>query len=117
MTIASASHGPGLDWSPDGADLRLGIAGEWTLARGMPSIERVARAIGDVAPRRLVFDDRGLADWDSALVTFAYAVADLAAEARIELDLGGIPSGARKLLAIATAVPPRPLTRPAPTMR
>jgi phospholipid/cholesterol/gamma-HCH transport system permease protein len=114
MTIASASHGPGLDLSPDGADLRLGIAGEWTLARGVPSIEPVAHAIGDVAPRRLVFDDRGLADWDSALVTFAYAVADLAAERRIELDLGGLPAGARKLLAIATAVPRRPLTRPAP---
>jgi hypothetical protein len=91
MTIASASHGPGLNLSPDGADLRLGIAGEWTLARGVPSIEPVARAIGDVTPRRLVFDDRGPADWDSALVTFAYAVADLAAETRIELASGVFP--------------------------
>jgi phospholipid/cholesterol/gamma-HCH transport system permease protein len=109
--MPAAPRRPILDLVPEGADLRLALAGDWTLARGVPSIESVAREIGDAAPRRVVFDDRGLAGWDSALVTFAYAVAELAGKRGIDLDLGGLPPGARKLLAIATAVPPRPLTR------
>lgn len=101
---------PILDVARDGADLRLGLAGDWTLARGLPSIDTVAREIGGMPPRRLVFDARGLADWDTALVSFAYAVAGLAGERGIDLDLGGLPPGAQKLLALARAVPPRPLT-------
>src|SRR5262249_9833957 len=112
-TMPSTSDGPILDVTPSGPDLRLGLAGDWTLARGVPSIQRVARGIGDVQPPRLVFDAQDLTQWDSALVTFAYEVAELAGERRIDLDLGGLPAGARTLLALATAVPARPPTRAA----
>src|SRR5262245_872238 len=98
-----------LDVTRDGAELRLGLAGDWTLSRGLASIDAVAREIGEAPPRRLLFDARGVANWDSALVSFAYAVATLAGERRLELDLSGLPPGAGKLLAIARAVPRRPL--------
>ncbi len=101
---------PLLDVTRVGSDLRLDLAGDWTLSGGVPSIEAVAREIGDAPPRRLVFDAHGLADWDSALVTFAFAVSGLAATRGIELDLGGLPPGARKLVDLARAVPPRPAT-------
>ena len=97
---------PLLDVTRVGSDLRLGLAGDWTLPGGVPSIEAVAREIGEAPPRRLVFDTRGLASWDSALVTFAFAVSGLAAARGIDLDLGGLPPGARKLVDLAQAVPP-----------
>jgi phospholipid/cholesterol/gamma-HCH transport system permease protein len=109
--MPATSHGPLLDVTRDGADLRLQLSGDWTLAAGVPSVESVAREIGGVAPRRLVFDTRGLAHWDTALVTFAYAAGGLAAERNIGLDAEGLPEGAQKLLAIARAVPPRSLPR------
>jgi phospholipid/cholesterol/gamma-HCH transport system permease protein len=107
-----AATGPTLDVTPEGAVLRLGVAGDWTLARGVPSVAGVAREIGDATRRRLVFDARALADWDSALVTFAHEVAELAAERGVDVDLGGLPAGAQKLLALARAVPARPRNRP-----
>lgn len=67
----------------------------------------MAREIGESPPRRLVFDAGKLAEWDSALVAFAYSVATLAGERGIEMDVGGLPPGARKLLDLARAVPPR----------
>jgi phospholipid/cholesterol/gamma-HCH transport system permease protein len=91
--------------------VRLGLAGDWRLVGGVPSIEAVVREIGRGTSRRLVFDTRALADWDTTLVTFAYAVAGLAAERGIDLDSDGLPSGAQKLLALARAVPARPLVR------
>src|SRR4029453_1646125 len=100
-----------LDVTPDGAELRLGLAGDWTLSKGLPSIETVAREIGAGPPRRLLFDTRKLADWDSALVAFAYSVATLAGERGIELNVDGLPPGARKLLDLARAVPPRSVAR------
>src|SRR4029453_5681704 len=106
-----AATGPSLDVTLEGAVVRLGLAGDWTLARGVPSVARVAREIGDAARRRVAFDARGLAEWDNALVTFAYEVAELAAEKGIDVDLGGLPIGAQKLLALARAVPARPRTR------
>ena len=102
-----------LDVTRNGAELRLGLAGDWTLSRGLASTDAVAREIGEAPPRRLFFDARGVANWDSTLVSFAYAVATLARERGVDLDLSGLPAGVQKLLAIAQAVPRRPLTRPA----
>ena len=96
-----------LDVTRDGPELRLAVAGGWTLSEGLPSIDTVAREIGSSLPRRLVFDAHELAEWDSALVAFAYSVARLAAERGIEMDVSGLPPGARKLLDLARAVPPR----------
>jgi hypothetical protein len=87
------------------------VAGDWKLSKGLPSIEAVAREIGEEPPRRLVFDARKLAGWDSALVAFSHSVARLAGERGIEVDLGSLPSGARKLLDLARVVPHRPVAR------
>jgi phospholipid/cholesterol/gamma-HCH transport system permease protein len=100
-----------LDVTRDGPELRLTLAGGWTLSGGLPSLDTVARGIGGSPPRRLVFDAHDLAEWDSALVAFAYSVARLAGERGIEVDEGGLPPGARKLLDLARAVPPRASVR------
>src|SRR5262249_50825443 len=110
--MSTAPPRPVLDVTPDGADLRLGLSGEWTLSGGLPSLQPVARQITQAAPHRLVFDARGLGRWDSTLISFAYELAELAKERGIDLEVSGLPPGAQKLLAIATAVPPRSLARP-----
>jgi hypothetical protein len=69
----------------DGTDLRPGLEGDWTLAGGVPSVELVAREIG-AWRRRIVVDVRGLSDWESALVTFANALAELGGERGIDRD-------------------------------
>lgn len=95
----------------DGPALRLALAGHWTLSNSVPSIDIVARAMAGLPARRVVFDSRDVAAWDSALVSFCYSVARLAEEYGLELDLEGLPPGARKLLQLARAVPPRAVTR------
>ena len=94
----------------DGPDVRLVLAGHWTLAAGVAPVAPVADQMRAISFRRLCFDTRGVTAWDTALVTFAFAVAELAARRNVELDLEGLPPAARKLLALARAVPPHTLT-------
>jgi phospholipid/cholesterol/gamma-HCH transport system permease protein len=95
----------------DGLALRLALSGHWTLSNSVPSVDTVGRAMAGPPVRRVVFDSRDVAAWDSALVSFAYSVARLTEEHGLELDLDGLPPGARKLLQLARAVPPRAVTR------
>ena len=90
-----------------GDELRLGLAGTWTLAGGVPSTEEVEREVGGSPPARLTFDASGITVWDSGLLTFLLRVLDFAAERRIATDPRGLPEGVVRLLALARAVPPR----------
>jgi phospholipid/cholesterol/gamma-HCH transport system permease protein len=99
-----------LDVSRDGPDVRLVLAGAWTLAGGVPPLALVAKQMVAMPSGRLSFDTRGVTAWDTALVTFGFAVAELAARRNVELDLEGLPPAARRLLALARAVPPHALT-------
>ena len=96
--------------SRDGPDVCLVLAGHWTLAAGVEPVTPVADEMRAISFRRLSFDTRGVTAWDTALVTFAFAVAELAARRSVELDPEGLPPAARKLLALARAVPPHTLT-------
>jgi phospholipid/cholesterol/gamma-HCH transport system permease protein len=91
-----------------GGGLRVGLSGRWALADGVPAIEPVREAL-DSEPRpphvRLVAER--LAAWDSSLLAFVHSVAALAAEREIAVDTSALPQGARRLLALASAVPPR----------
>ena len=59
------------------------------------------------APRRLAFDTTGVTAWDTGLLTFVAKVLDHAASTGVSVDLTGLPEGARRLLALAAAVPER----------
>lgn len=95
-----------LSREPDGR-LRLRLAGPWLLEGGVPSAGPVAEALAREAPGGIVLDAGAVQRWDSALVTFAHAVALLASARGIPLDASGLPEGARRLLALALGVPPR----------
>jgi len=97
-----------------GDELRLGLAGTWTLAGGVPSTAEVEREVGGSPPAKLTFDASGITVWDSGLLTFLLRVLDFAAERRIAADPGGLPEGIVRLLALARAVPPREVRTESP---
>ncbi|HEY6554853.1 MAG TPA: ABC transporter permease [Vicinamibacteria bacterium] len=118
MSLASSSPAvsAGLDLARQGSDLRLALSGAWTLrpAAPAPTIEVLTRAFETAVPARLVFEAPDLDEWDSVLVTFVYAVVGLAHGRGIEVDLGGLPMGVQRLVALAGAVPGRLPAPPAP---
>jgi phospholipid/cholesterol/gamma-HCH transport system permease protein len=88
--------------------LRVRLSGRWSLAEGVPSLEPLAQELDRAeGARRLVFEPSGLEAWDSALVTLVHAAAGLASDRGLEVDLSMLPEGARKLVELARAVPPR----------
>jgi phospholipid/cholesterol/gamma-HCH transport system permease protein len=90
----------------EGDVLRVRLRGPWTLAAGLPSTQAVVEALGEPPPiRRLVFQKDDLESWDSVLVTFLNATVEAASARGVEIDAGALPEGARKLVALARAVP------------
>jgi phospholipid/cholesterol/gamma-HCH transport system permease protein len=88
--------------------LLVALSGSWRLQDEVPALTGVAQAL-DTAPRlqRLMFDTTALTAWDSGLVTFLLDTLDLGAQRQIVVDQEGLPSGLRRLLHLAIAVPER----------
>lgn len=95
-----------LDFSAADDRLAVGIRGAWQLRDGLPPFDGFRAAL-EKHPgiRAVTFDTGGLAAWDSSIVTFAKQVSDLCRERGLEIDLGGLPDGARRLLQLAESVP------------
>lgn len=92
---------------PDGA-LLFQISGNWTVHSDLPSAAHVQSEIAaqpETTPVR--FDAGGLSEWDSSLVIFLMQVQRFCGEQRLQLDVSGLPAGARRLIEMASAVPPR----------
>jgi phospholipid/cholesterol/gamma-HCH transport system permease protein len=97
---------------PDGA-LRVSLSGRWSLADGVPSVAPLQDALASQPPpSSLRIADDGIAVWDSALLAFVHSVAALAAARQAPLDSSALPEGARRLLALAGAVPSRVVPPP-----
>ncbi|HKZ30811.1 MAG TPA: STAS domain-containing protein, partial [Vicinamibacteria bacterium] len=76
--------------------IRVRLSGRWTLADGLPSTDSVARELESApAGTRLVFEAAGLETWDSALVSFLFSAAGLAAARGSAVDTSALPEGAR----------------------
>jgi len=87
--------------------LRLRLSGRWTLDAVPPPAADVldhARSAGDTA---LAVAGDGRLEWDSGLLVFLREVLAEAERRRMPVDLAGLPDGARRLLALAAAVPER----------
>lgn len=90
-----------------GATLVIRLGGPWRKQRDMPGPDVVQRAIETASPRRATFDAAQLTGWDSSLLTFLIKVGDLCRQQHVEVERDGLPSGVRRLLALAEAVPER----------
>ena len=91
---------------PSQDSLQVILSGRWKLGESLPSADVVQqRVAGTSGVRNIVFDTRQLADWDSGLLTFLINVREFCTQQKIRLDSSKLPQGARKLLALAAAVP------------
>jgi phospholipid/cholesterol/gamma-HCH transport system permease protein len=88
--------------------LLVTLAGTWTRGERLPSPLEIQREV-EAGPRvrRMAFDATGVTAWDSALLVFLSKLVARNEESRIETDRSGIPEGAKRLLALAGAVPER----------
>ena len=92
--------------SPD--NLHVVIAGSWLLTGDYPSSGDIAQQLQERRDiSRISFESSNITKWDSGLLTFLARVYQLAAKYRIEIDPDGLPDGARRMMDLATAVPPR----------
>lgn len=98
-----------LTFSRPAADtLQITLAGAWQMRTALPTVATVEEALAAAPPpRRIAFEARRLGAWDSGLLTFLAKVVALCAARGITADRSGLPSGVRRLLELADAVPER----------
>lgn len=87
--------------------LLVQLGGDWKIGRDEPPLTPLQNIPGGAAVSRLSFDTAALAGWDSSLLTLLLKISAFCRERGIELDREGLPEGVSRLLALATAVPPR----------
>jgi phospholipid/cholesterol/gamma-HCH transport system permease protein len=93
---------------PGGETLTVVLSGAWMLGEALPSVETLRKEIESGPPvKRLGFDTRGIAKWDSALLTFLIRVKEICSSSGVQIEDAGLPEGARRLLKLASAVPER----------
>lgn len=91
---------------PSKDTLKVILSGSWKLGEALPSAEDVrhmAESVGQI--RRIAFDTVKLEHWDSGLLTFLKNLSKISSAGNMTIDGRGLPEGARKILALATAVP------------
>jgi len=91
---------------PSDDTLQIRLAGSWLIQDGLPLSNEVQNQTESQPPvRRITFDTQEITDWDSALLTFLTRVVDQSTRKQIQMDREGLPSGVRRLLELAEAVP------------
>jgi phospholipid/cholesterol/gamma-HCH transport system permease protein len=93
--------------APEGT-LLIQIKGDWKIGNPLPSADEVERKLtAGAGVRRVGFDTSELKAWDSGLLTFLTKVKEFCSQNKIQLELEGLPEGARGLLKLASAVAER----------
>jgi len=88
--------------------LLLILSGTWQINRPVPSgVHTFENRLAGSRVRQIQFDSSGLAVWDSSLIGFVHQLRHRCAAADIDVDLSGLPGGARRLARLAAAVPPK----------
>jgi len=91
--------------SPD--NLQLVLAGSWLLTGNNPSAAGIEEQLqARSTTRKISFNGAAVTDWDSGLLIFLARVYQLAGEHDVDIEPDGLPDGARRMMALAQAVPP-----------
>jgi phospholipid/cholesterol/gamma-HCH transport system permease protein len=92
---------------PANDTLLVALSGVWKIGRELPSPDEIRGRLESGSVRRLSFETGDLREWDSGLLTFLLKVREYAAQRQIQIVDEGLPQGARRLIALALAVPER----------
>lgn len=86
--------------------LQVRLGGAWRLRGGLPTVALLEREL-DGAPRvkNIAFDATELTSWDSSILAFLVEASALCRSRGVQLESAGLPSGLRRLLHLAEAVP------------
>ena len=84
----------------------LQISGDWVQGEDAPDFATLRSQLAASLPRHLILDCSKLGAWDSILMAFLLQCFNYCRESTIELNTDSLPEGARRLLDVATAVPP-----------
>src|SRR5580658_832449 len=88
------------------SSLLIKLSGPWHLTRDVPSIAIVRRELEvPPKPRSVAFDTSSLASWDSGLISFLVQTSEYCRAHGIDQNRDGLPSGLRRLVELAEAVP------------
>ncbi len=92
--------------APSPGVLRLRLSGEWRMGYPLPSAEAIRKRLDPGSHiQRIEFDATELTAWDSGLLSFLAKVERCCTESGAAMAAGGLPEGARRLLALASATP------------
>ena len=91
----------------NGEDYLLLLSGAWVQGSTTADFASLSGRLHPGTHTRLIIDGDALLQWDSTLVAFLLQCHDHCAAAGIDLTTRKLPPGADRLLALATAVPPR----------
>jgi phospholipid/cholesterol/gamma-HCH transport system permease protein len=92
---------------PD-ATLSVRLSGEWKLGQELPqgkAFRRQMESAGTVG--RITFDTQAMTGWDNGLIIFLLNIIETGLEMHIPVEKDGLPAGAQRILALASAVPAR----------
>ncbi len=88
--------------------LAIRLSGDWLLGADLPDPKTVVdRLATPQKPAAIQFNAQDLGEWDTGLVRMLITVAQNAHANGVEIDDSGLPTGARRLVALAFAVPER----------
>jgi len=91
---------------PTAEIVKVVLAGDWRLGPDLPEPVAVQEELAArPTVRQVVLEAREVGQWDSGLLTFLMRLQDFCVRRQIRVESEGLPPGAKKLLALATAVP------------
>jgi phospholipid/cholesterol/gamma-HCH transport system permease protein len=104
--MSDASTSPRLTVTrTEGGQLRVGLAGDWTIRGGIPKLDAIERELAGGGVSALAFEVSGLGRWDSGLLAFLFKCAARCEENRVGLMADTLPPGVARLIRLAQAVP------------
>ena len=94
-----------VEFNRDRGSLVLFLSGSWHLARNVPPVAQFIHELDAEPVSALSFDASGLQRWDSGLISFLVQTLEICRQRRITADRLTLPSGVRRLVELAEAVP------------